>query len=249
MAGHSQFKNIMHRKGRQDKQRAKVFSRLSRELTVAVKMGGDDPSSNPRLRLAIQEARGHNMPKQNIERAIGKAAGGEGEEYEEVTYEGYGPAGVGYVIEALTDNRNRTAASLRGRFSKLGGTLAEGGAVTFQFERIGEIVYPAAAAAADAVLEAAVESGADDAISDEDTHRILCARESLAEVARQLEELIGSPPLSAKLVWSPKHSVTVEEGSADTILRLYDSLNDDDDVQAVYSNFDMPDELLLRLAA
>ncbi len=249
MAGHSKFKNIMHRKGAQDRKRTRIFSRLAREITVAARLGGVDPNANPRLRLAMQEARGQNMPKDNIERAIAKVEGGTADDLDEITYEGYGPGGVAFVVEAMTDNRNRTAASIRSRFNRLGGSLAEGGAVTFQFERIGEVVFDPGAASADAVLEAAIEAGADDAVSEEDGHRIRCSRSDLAEVSRELEERLGAPPGTSRLVWSPLATVPVSGDDASRVIRLYESLSEDEDVQEVYANFEVPDELLEDLAA
>ncbi len=249
MAGHSKFKNIMHRKGAQDRKRTRIFSRLAREITVAARLGGVDPNANPRLRLAMQEARGQNMPKDNIERAIAKVEGGAAEDLEEIVYEGYGPGGVAFVVEAMTDNRNRTAASIRSCFNRHGGSLAEGGAVTFQFERVGEIVFGPGVADADAVLEAAIEAGADDAVTEEDGHRIRCSREGLAEVSRELEVHLGNPPGSSRLVWSPLATVPVGGEDANRVVRLYAALNDDDDVQEVYANFEIPDELLEDLAA
>ncbi len=249
MAGHSQFKNIMHRKGAQDKKRAKVFARLVREIAVASRFGGTDPNSNSRLRFAIQEARGQNMPKDTIERAIRKAEGGTAEDYAEVTYEGYGPGGVGFVVEALTDNRNRTAASVRTRFGKCGGSLAEGGAVIFQFEQVGEITFDRDVADEEVILEAAIESDAIDAISEDHGHRVVCSRKDLTGVADKLEILLGAAPSSTRLVWSPRHTVKVAEEKAAEVLRLFELLNDDDDVQEVFANFDLPEELIERLAA
>ena len=249
MAGHSKFKNIMHRKGAQDRKRTRIFSRLAREITVAARLGGVDPDANPRLRLAMQEARGQNMPKDNIERAIAKVEGGNAEDLMEIVYEGYGPGGVAFIVEAMTDNRNRTAASIRSRFNRHGGSLAEGGAVTFQFERVGEIVFEPGVADADAVLEAAIEAGADDAVTEEEGHRIRCTREGLSEVSRELELHLGAPPGSSRLVWSPLATVPVAGEDASRVVRLYEALNDDDDVQEVYSNFEIPDELLEDLTA
>ena len=249
MAGHSQFKNIMHRKGAQDRKRGRIFSRLSREITVAARLGGADPDGNPRLRLAIQEARGQNMPKDNIQRAVGKAEGGDAADYQEVLYEGYGPGGVGFVVEALTDNRNRTAASIRARFSKGGGTLAEGGAVIFMFDRLGEIVFPPATAKVEAVLEAAIEAGAEDVASDADGHRIFCSRGNLGEAARVLEERLGAAPERARLIWWPRDGIPVEGADAEKAAVLFESLNEDDDVQAVYTNFEMTDEVFARSVA
>ena len=249
MAGHSKFKNIMHRKGAQDRKRTRIFSRLAREIMVAARLGGIDPTSNPRLRLAMQEARGQNMPKDNIERAIAKVEGDAADDLQEIVYEGYGPGGVAFVVEAMTDNRNRTAASIRSRFNRHGGSLAEGGAVTFQFERIGEVVFDPDVANADAVLEAAIEAGADDAVSEDDGHRIRCTREELAEVSRELEEQLGAPPGSSRLVWSPLATVLVAGEDAGRVVRLYEALAEDDDVQEVHANFEIPDELLEELAA
>lgn len=249
MAGHSQFKNIMHRKGRQDSKRSRVFSRLSREITVAARIGGGDPDSNPRLRLAIQEARGQNMPKDNIERAIQKSVGGTADAYEEICYEGYGPSGVGFIVEAMTDNRNRTVASVRARFDRSGGALAEGGAVRFQFERTGEVILDAGQVEEEALLDAAVEAGATDTESDAEFHRVYCPAPDLAEVSRRIGELLGVDPVSAKLIWAPSHTVAVAGEDAERVLRLFHSLNDDDDVQEVFTNFELPDELLEHAAA
>ncbi len=201
MAGHSQFKNIMHRKGKQDAQRAKIFSKLSREITVAAKAGLPDPSANARLRLAIQNARAESMPKDNIERAIKKAQGNEGESFDNVRYEGYGPGGVAVIVEALTDNRNRTASNVRSLFTKYGGNMGESGSVSFMFARVGEIIYPKAKATADAMLEAAIEAGADDATSD-DVHTVTCAFESIGEVSAALAAKFGDAE-SVKIVWKP----------------------------------------------
>ncbi len=238
----------MHRKGRQDQKRGKIFARLTREITVAARMGGGDPSGNPRLRLAIQEARGNNMPKDNIERAIQKAVGGGGEDYAEVCYEGYGPGGVGYMVEALTDNRNRTAASLRSKFDKSGGSLAEGGAVRFQFERVGEILLDGEAGDEETVFLAASESGARDVESSDEVHRIVCEPAALAEVAAALEQSLGRPPARARQAWSPTHTVPVEGEMADRALRLFATLEDDDDVQEVFANFELADDMLEDLA-
>ena len=239
----------MHRKGAQDRKRTRIFSRLAREITVAARLGGPDPTANPRLRLAVQEARGQNMPKDNIERAMAKAAGGNAEDLEEALYEGYGPGGVAFVVEAMTDNRNRTAASLRARFGRHGGSLAEGGSVTFQFQHVGEILFAADAADADSVLEAAIEAGAEDAVSESDGHRIRCRRNDLVEVSRGISEMLGAPPASCRLVWAPLASVPLDGDAAAGVLRLYESLNEDDDVQEVYANFEIPDAMLEELAA
>jgi len=248
MAGHSQFKNIMHRKGRQDAQRSKIFSKLSREITVAAKMGAPDPAMNPRLRLAVQAARAQSMPKDNIERAIKKAAGNDGEKYEEVRYEGYGPGGVAVLVEALTDNRNRTAGVVRAAFSKHGGALGETGSVSFMFDRVGEIVYPAAAGDAETVMEAAIEAGADDVVSDTEGHVITCAFEDLAEVAGKLAEALGEAE-AVRAVWRPQNTIPVDEDKAATLMKLIDVLEDDDDVQNVFANYEMSDEVMEKLAA
>lgn len=248
MAGHSQFKNIMHRKGRQDAVRSKMFSKLAREITVAAKLGMPDPAMNPRLRLAIQNAKSQSMPKDNIERAVKKAQGGEGENYEEVRYEGYGPAGVAVIVEALTDNRNRTASNVRAAFTKSGGSLGETGSVAFMFDRVGEIVYKPEAGDADAVMEAAIESGAEDINSDEHGHTILCGFEDLGEVSKALEETLGEAE-SVKAVWKPQTSTPVDEEKAESVLRLIGVLDDDDDVQNVYANFEVDDETMAKLSA
>ncbi|MFC5066421.1 YebC/PmpR family DNA-binding transcriptional regulator [Flaviflagellibacter deserti] len=248
MAGHSQFKNIMHRKGRQDAQKSKLFSKLAREITVAAKMGMPDPNMNPRLRLAVNEAKAQSMPKDNIERAIKKAMGGEGENYEEVRYEGYGPGGVAVIVEALTDNRNRTASAVRSYFTKSGGALGETGSVGFMFHHVGEIVYPAKAGSADAILEAAIEAGAEDVQSDDERHVITCGFEDLNEVAKALEAALGEA-VSAKAVWRASTTTALDEDKAQSMLKLVDSLEDDDDVQNVYSNFEVSDEVLAKLTA
>ncbi|MCW5697298.1 MAG: YebC/PmpR family DNA-binding transcriptional regulator [Bauldia sp.] len=248
MAGHSQFKNIMHKKGAADARRSRVFSKLAREVTVAAKLGSPDPTMNPRLRLAIQNARAENMPKDNIERAIKKAQGADGENYDEVRYEGYGPGGVAMMVEALTDNRNRTASAVRSAFSKYGGALGETGSVGFMFDRVGEITYPAEAGSADAVLEAAINAGADDVASDEDGHVVTCAFEDLGEVARQLEAALG-PAQSVRPVWKPKTMTPVDEEAATTLLKLVSALEDDDDVQTVTGNYEVSDEVMRKLSA
>ncbi len=248
MAGHSQFKNIMHRKGRQDAVRSKMFSKLAREITVAAKGGMPDPAMNPRLRLAIQNAKAQSMPKDNIERAIKKAAGGDAENYEEVRYEGYGPGGVAVIVEALTDNRNRTASSVRSSFSKAGGALGETGSVSFSFDRVGEIVYKADVGDADKVMEAAIEAGAEDVTSDEDGHTIYCAFEDMNEVSKALEATLGEAE-SVKSIWKPQNTVPVDEEKAQSLMKLIDVLEDDDDVQNVYSNFEVSDEVMAKLSA
>ena len=246
MAGHSQFKNIMHRKGKQDKMRSKIFSKLSREITVAAKAGLPDPAANSRLRLAIQNARAENLPKDNIERAIKKAAGGDGESYDSVRYEGYGPGGVAVIVEALTDNRNRTASNVRALFAKFGGNLGESGSVAFMFSRAGEVVYPAAKASTDQMLEAAIEAGADDVVSEETGHTITCAFESIGEVSSALAATFGDAN-SVKVVWKPQTTAPVDQEKAETLLKLVDALDEDDDVQVVFSNADISDEIMAAL--
>ncbi|MCY0148224.1 YebC/PmpR family DNA-binding transcriptional regulator [Hoeflea sp. G2-23] len=248
MAGHSQFKNIMHRKGRQDAVRSKMFSKLAREITVAAKMGAPDPAMNARLRLAIQNAKSQSMPKDNIQRAVNKASGSDSENYEEVRYEGYGPAGVAVIVEALTDNRNRTASNVRAAFAKSGGALGETGSVGFMFTRVGEIIYPPEAGDADAIMEAAIMAGAEDVSSGEDEHAIICAFEDIGEVSSALEEALGEAQ-SIKAVWKPQTSTPVDEDKAESVLRLIATLDDDDDVQNVYANFEVSDEVMAKLSA
>ncbi|MFT4159221.1 YebC/PmpR family DNA-binding transcriptional regulator [Shinella sp.] len=248
MAGHSQFKNIMHRKGRQDAVRSKMFSKLAREITVAAKTGLPDPAMNARLRLAIQNAKAQSMPKDNIERAIKKASGADSENYEEVRYEGYGPGGVAVIVEALTDNRNRTASSVRSTFSKAGGALGETGSVSFSFDRVGEITYKLSAGSADAVMEAAIEAGAEDVTTDEDGHTIICGFEDIGEVSKALEDTLGEAE-TVKAIWKPQNTVPVDEEKAQSLMKLIDTLEDDDDVQNVYSNFEVSDEVLAKLSA
>ncbi len=246
MAGHSKWANIQHRKGRQDALRSKLFSKLSREITVAARLGDPDPDKNPRLRLAVREARANSMPKENIERAIRKAQGGEGEAYEEIRYEGYGPGGVAIIVEALTDNRNRTASNIRSLFAKYGGSLGETGSVSFQFDRLGQILYPVSAGDADQVLEAALEAGALDVESTPEGHTIWCAFEELAEVAGRLEALLGEAQ-STKIVWRPKTTVEVDLEAMQRLSKLLEALEEDDDVQSVTSNFEVTDEVLAQL--
>jgi YebC/PmpR family DNA-binding regulatory protein len=248
MAGHSQFKNIMHRKGAQDAKRAKVFTKIIRELTVAARSGLPDPASNPRLRAAIISARAGNMSKDTIDRAIKRGAGGEdGTNYEEVRYEGYGPGGVALIVEALTDNRNRTAGDVRTAFNKAGGALGETNSVSFMFQRLGEVTYPAKVASADAMLEGAIEAGADDVESGEEDHVILCAPDDLSAVRDALEATFG-PSSSAKLVWRPATTAPVtDEDVAHSLFKFMDVLEDNDDVQTVYANFDIPDDLMAKL--
>jgi YebC/PmpR family DNA-binding regulatory protein len=248
MAGHSQFKNIMHRKGRQDAQKSKLFSKLAREITVAAKMGTPDPSMNARLRAAMTAARQENMPRDNIERAVKKAIGSEGENYDEIRYEGYGPGGVAVIVEALTDNRNRSASNVRAAFTKAGGAMGETGSVSFMWDRVGEIYYPASAGSADKVMEAAIEAGADDVESDEEGHTIYCAFENLGEVSKALEASLGEAE-SVKLIWRPQNNVPVDEERAQSLMKLVATLEDDDDVQSVYANFEVDDETLAKLSA
>ena len=249
MAGHSQFKNIMHRKGAQDARRGRQFAKVIREITVAARSGLPDPGSNPRLRAALSAAREVNMPKDTIDRAIKKAIGaGGGEDYAEVRYEGYGPAGVAVIVEALTDNRNRTASDVRAAFSKHGGALGETNSVSFLFTRVGVVQYPPETASADAMLEAAVEAGADDAASGEDGHEVTCAVEAFFQVRDALEARFGAPA-SAKLDWRPSTTVTLDEERAGSLLKLIDALDDNEDVQNVYANFELPEAVLQRLSA
>ncbi len=248
MAGHSKFKNIMHRKGAQDKKRSNLFSKLSREITVAAKSGMADPDMNPRLRLAVNAAKAQSMPKDKIQRAIDKATGGDAENYEEVRYEGYGPGGVALIIEALTDNRNRTATNVRNAFAKNGGNLGTEGSVSHGFERLGLIEYPADSASEDKMLEAAIEAGAEDVESSGDGHAIWTGMETLHEVAGALEQRLGEAE-SVRLAWRPSLEVAVGEGEAGTLLKLIDALDDDDDVQTVWGNHDVPQEVLEKLEA
>ena len=246
MAGHSKFKNIMYRKGAQDKKRSALFSKLSREITVAAKMGLPDPEMNARLRAAVLAAKAQSMPKDNIQRSIDKASGGEAENYEEIRYEGFGPGGVALIVEALTDNRNRTATNVRTIFSKNGGNLGAGGSVSHGFERMGLIEYGPGAGDSDKVLEAAIEAGAEDVESDEDGHRIWTSVESLHDVARALEPMLGEAD-STRLAWKPHMEVEVRGADAEQLARLIEALEEDDDVQTVWGNEKIPDEELARL--
>ena len=249
MAGHSQFKNIMYRKGAQDAKRAKLFSKLIREVTVAAKSGLPDPEKNPRLRAAVSAARAANMPKDNIDRAIKKAAGSdEGENFEEIRYEGYGPEGVAVIVEALTDNRNRTASEVRAAFSKHGGTLAETGAVSFLFERVGLINYNISKIDSNLVFEAALEAGAEDVESGDSGHDIYCAPDDFNVVRDTLEETLGEPEV-ARLDWRPQNTVEVGEKGAEKLIKLLNTLEDNDDVQRVAANFDIADEVMERLSS
>jgi YebC/PmpR family DNA-binding regulatory protein len=248
MAGHSQFKNIMHRKGKQDGIRSKMFSKLAREITVAAKTGLPDPTMNAALRLAVQNAKAQSMPKDNIERAIKKASGADAETYDAIRYEGYGPGGVAVIVETLTDNRNRTASVVRSTFSKAGGALGETGSVSFSFDHVGEITYKASVGDADKVMEAAIEAGAEDVVSDEDGHTIYCAFEDMNEVSKALEAVLGEAS-SVKPIWKPQNTIEVDEEKATSLMKLIDTLEDDDDVQNVYSNFEVSDEVMAKLSA
>ena len=247
MAGHSQFKNIMHRKGRQDAARSKAFAKLAREITVAAKSGTPDPDMNARLRLAIQNARAENMPKDNIERAIKKALGGDTESYERIRYEGYAPGGVAVIVEALTDNRNRSASNVRAAFTKAGGAMGETGSVSFMFDRVGYIEFGPEVADADAMLEAAIDAGADDVVSSENGHEIYCDQGNLNEVTKALEDKFGEPKAS-KLVWKPQTPVAVDDETGEKLMKLMESLEEHDDVQSVYGNFELSDALMQKMA-
>jgi YebC/PmpR family DNA-binding regulatory protein len=246
MAGHSQYKNIMFRKGKQDKLRSKIFSKLAREITVAAKAGVPDPAANARLRLAIQNARAENLPKDNIERAIKKAAGADEGSFDNVRYEGYGPGGVALIVEALTDNRNRTASNVRSSFTKMGGHMGETNSVSFMFAHVGEVTYPIAKATADAMMDAAIEAGADDATCDETSHSIICSFESLNDVAAALAAKFGEAQ-SVKMIWKPNVMAPVDFEKAETLIKLVELLDEDDDVQVVFSNVDIPDDVMAKL--
>jgi YebC/PmpR family DNA-binding regulatory protein len=246
MAGHSQFKNIMHKKGKQDAIRSKLFSKLAREITVAAKMGMPDINMNPRLRMAVIAARAENMPKDNIQRAINKASGADSENYDEVRYEGYAPGGVAVIVEALTDNRNRTAGEVRSYFTKAGGSLAETGAVSFMFDHVGLIVYDKKAASDDAMLEAAIEAGADDVQSGEGEHEIVVSIEALKDAQKALEAKFGEPR-KASIVWRPQNTISVDDEAGEKILKLIGALEENDDVQTVTANFEVSEELVAKL--
>ena len=246
MAGHSKFKNIQFRKGRQDKLRSKLFSKLSRDITLAAKQGVPDPAANARLRLAIANAKAESVPRDNIQRAIKKAIGGETDNYEEIRYEGFGPGGVGLIVEVLTDNRNRTAGNVRAAFTKIGGNMGETGSVSFMFDRLGQILYPASAGSEDKVFEAAIEAGADDVASDEESHLIFTSIEGMTDVAAALEGTLGAPK-SVGIVWRAKTTTPIDGEAGATLMKLIDALDDDDDVQTVYSNFEMSDEDMAKL--
>jgi YebC/PmpR family DNA-binding regulatory protein len=246
MAGHSKWANIQHRKGRQDAVRSKLFSKFSKEITVAARMGDPDPEKNPRLRLAVKEAKANSMPKDNIDRAIRKAVGGDAENYDEIRYEGYGPNGVAIIVEAMTDNRNRTASNVRSTFTKRGGNLGETGAVSFMFDRKGQIVYGPEAGSADDVMMAAIEAGAEDVESGEDGHVIWCADTDLNDVSTALEAALGESE-SAKLVWRPQTTTELDLEAARSLMGLIEALEDDDDVQSVTANFEISDEVMAQL--
>lgn len=248
MAGHSQFKNIMHRKGAQDKKRGKIFAKLAKEITVAAKLGLPDPAFNPRLRSAMLAARAENMPKDNIERAIKKSTDQGGDNYDEVRYEGFGTGGIGVIVETLTDNRNRTAGEVRSIFSKNGGNLGETGSVSFMFDHLGLIEFDASVATADEMIEAAIEAGADDVQSSEEGHELFCATDSLHEVMKALEEKYGEPR-AAKLVWKPQNLIALDDEKGETLLKMLEALDDNDDVQQVYANFELSDSLMEKMSA
>jgi YebC/PmpR family DNA-binding regulatory protein len=249
MAGHSQFKNIMHRKGAQDKKRAKIFTKIIRELTTAARTGLPDPAANPRLRAAVVAARSANMPKDTVDRAIKRGSGGDdGDAFEEVRYEGYGPGGVAIIVEALTDNRNRTASDVRAAFTKSGGNLGETNSVSFMFDRLGQVSYPAGTATADAMFEAALEAGAENVESGEEEHVVTCAPDDLTQMREALEARFGAPT-SAKLGWRPKSNAPVEGDAASALFKLLETLEDSDDVQTVYANFEVSDADIARLSA
>jgi YebC/PmpR family DNA-binding regulatory protein len=248
MAGHSHAKNIMHRKGKSDAARSKVFSKLAREITVAAKLGMPDPAFNSRLRLAVTNARAQSMPRDNIERAIKKAAGADTENYEEIRYEGYGPGGIAIIVEALTDNRNRTASNVRSTFSKNGGALGETNSVGFMFDRVGEIEYGPEVGTEDKVMEAAIEAGADDVESEEDGHWIYTSFEAMTEVATALEKVLGEAK-QVKAIWKPQNSIEVDAERGESLMRLIGILEEDDDVQNVYANFELSDEAAAKLDA
>jgi YebC/PmpR family DNA-binding regulatory protein len=247
MAGHSQFKNIMHKKGKQDAIRSKLFSKLAREITVAAKLGLPDPNMNARLRAAIIAARAENMPKDNIDRAIKKAAGADAENYEEVRYEGYAPGGVAVIVEALTDNRNRTAGEVRSYFTKAGGSLAETGAVSFMFDHIGIIEFAANVASEDEMLEAAIDAGAEDVVSNDEGHVVVTTLELMRDVAQALEAKFGEPR-KVGFIWKPQTTIAVDDEVGEKILRLVGSLEDNDDVQNVYANFEVSDALMAKMS-
>jgi len=248
MAGHSQFKNIMHRKGKQDKVRAQLFAKLGREITIAAKLGMPDPAFNPRLRSAIIAAKAQSMPKDNIERAIKKASGGDAENYEEIRYEGYGPGGVAVIVEVLTDNRNRAASDVRSTFTKNGGNLAETGAVSFMFSRMGVVEFNTGVANADQMLEAAIDAGADDVVSSDAGHEIYTSPESLNEISKALEAKFGEPRKAA-LLWKPQNTIALDDEKGEQLFGLIELLEELDDVQNVYANFEVSDALVSKMSA
>ncbi|MGB2126663.1 YebC/PmpR family DNA-binding transcriptional regulator [Planktomarina sp.] len=246
MAGHSKWANIQHRKGRQDAARSKLFSKLAKEITVAAKMGDPDPDKNPRLRLAVKEAKSQSVPKDVIDRAIKKSQGGDAESYDEIRYEGYGPGGVAVIVEAMTDNRNRTASTVRSTFTKCGGNLGETGSVSFMFDRKGQVLYPLAVGDEDTVMMAALEAGAEDVETTEDGHVIFCADTDLNEVSNALEAQLGESE-SAKLIWKPQTTTELDLEGMEKLMKLIDTLEDDDDVQRVTANFEVSDEVMAAL--
>lgn len=246
MAGHSKWANIQHRKGRQDKLRSKLFSKFSKEITVAAKMGDPDPEKNPRLRLAVKEAKSQSMPKDNIDRAIKKAIGGDAESYDEIRYEGYGPNGVAVIVETMTDNKNRTASTVRSTFTKNGGNLGETGSVGFMFDRVGEVTYPTSAGDADTIMMAALEAGADDVESSDEGHTIYCADTDLNDVSNALEKELGESD-STKLIWKPNMTTELDLEGMEKLMKLIDALEDDDDIQRVTTNFEASDEVMAQL--
>ena len=246
MAGHSKWANIQHRKGRQDAARSKLFSKLAKEITVAAKMGDPDPDKNPRLRLAVKEAKSQSVPKEVIDRAIKKSQGGDAESYDEIRYEGYGPGGVAVIVEAMTDNRNRTASTVRSTFTKCGGNLGETGSVSFMFDRKGQVLYPLEVGDEDMVMMAALEAGAEDVETTEDGHAIFCADTDLNEVSNALEALLGESE-SAKLIWKPQTTTELDLEGMEKLMKLIDTLEDDDDVQRVTDNFEVSDEVMAAL--
>ncbi|MCU0816364.1 MAG: YebC/PmpR family DNA-binding transcriptional regulator [Cypionkella sp.] len=246
MAGHSKWANIQHRKGKQDAARSKMFSKLSKEITVAAKMGDPDPEKNPRLRLAVKAAKAVSMPKDVIDRAIKKSQGGDAADYTEIRYEGYGAGGIAIIVEAMTDNLNRTASNVRSYFTKAGGNLGQTGSVSHSFDRVGEITYPLSAGDADTVMMAAIEAGADDVETDEDGHYITCAVESLSTVSDALEGVLGESTES-KLIWRPQTRTEVDLETAQKLMKLIDLLEEDDDVQTVTHNFDVPEDIAAQL--
>jgi YebC/PmpR family DNA-binding regulatory protein len=246
MAGHSKWANIQHRKGRQDAVRSKLFSKLAKEITVAAKMGDPDPEKNPRLRMAVKEAKSVSVPKDVIDRAIKKSQGGDADSFDEIRYEGYGPGGVAVIVEAMTDNRNRTASTVRSTFAKCGGNLGETGSVSFMFERKGQVTYYVSVGDEDTVMMAALEAGAEDVESSEDGHAIFCADTDLNEVSSALEAQLGEPE-SAKLIWLPQTTTELDLEGMEKLMKLIDTLEDDDDVQRVTANFEVSDEVMAAM--